>query len=198
MVCRREGNSADSSAARSRRFRHGAAQNARTRGHHLGDRGFFGNHASYQNWPKPTASGQHRIRSTIVFLGGNCGLRNLQRRLQRTSARPCQIGGRLGPTSTRRPGRHPGDGQGLGRVGRRTMRTIDFSTRDIAMVPSTLRVPPECLQSDRADQEFGRLVSVAARRPGFHHRHGGSKQAVATHPALPLTGANRWRAWPPG
>jgi hypothetical protein len=42
------------------------------------------------------------------------------------------------------------------------MRTIDFSTRDIAMVPGTLRVPPECLQSDRADQEFGRLVNVAA------------------------------------
>ena len=78
------------------------------------------------------------------------------------------------------------------------MRTIDFSTRDIAMVPSTLRVPPECLQSDRADQEFGRLVNVAARRSGWHRRHGGSKQAVATHPALPLTGANRWRAWPPG
>ena len=159
----------DSAGVRIRQ--HEAARNARTRGLAWSYHGFLGNHARLEDW----ASGQHRIRSTTVFLGGNCGLRNLQRRLQRTCSRPCQIGGRMGPTSARRPGRHPGDGQGIGRVGRRTMRTIDFSTRDIAMVPSTLRVPPECLQPDRADQEFGRLVNVAARRPGWHHRHGGSQ-----------------------
>jgi hypothetical protein len=39
-------NSVDCSGARSRRFRHGAAQNTRTRGHHLGERGFLGNDAS--------------------------------------------------------------------------------------------------------------------------------------------------------
>ena len=40
-----------------------AAQNARTRGHHLGYRGFVGNCASYQNW----ASGQHRIRTCDLY-----------------------------------------------------------------------------------------------------------------------------------
>ena len=55
----------DSAGVRIRQ--HGAAQSARTRGHHLGERGFLGNHASYQNWPRPTASGQHRIRTCDLY-----------------------------------------------------------------------------------------------------------------------------------
>ena len=39
------------------------ARNARTRGHHLGYRGFVGNCASYRNW----ASGQHRIRTCDLY-----------------------------------------------------------------------------------------------------------------------------------
>ena len=39
----------DSAGVRIRQHR--AARNARTRGHHSGERGFLGNHASYRNWP---------------------------------------------------------------------------------------------------------------------------------------------------
>ena len=55
----------DSAGVRIRQ--HGAAQNARTRGHHSGERGFLGNHASCQNWPSPTDSGQHRIRTCDLY-----------------------------------------------------------------------------------------------------------------------------------
>ena len=40
-----------------------AARNARTRGHHSGERGFLGNHASLEDW----ASGQHRIRTCDLY-----------------------------------------------------------------------------------------------------------------------------------
>jgi hypothetical protein len=51
----------DSAGVRIRQ--HEAAQNARTRGHHSGERGFLGNYASYPNW----ASGQHRIRTCDLY-----------------------------------------------------------------------------------------------------------------------------------
>ena len=51
----------DSAGVRIRQ--HGAARNARTRGLAWSYHGFFGNHASYQNW----ASGQHRIRTCDLY-----------------------------------------------------------------------------------------------------------------------------------
>jgi hypothetical protein len=51
----------DSAGVRIRQ--HGAARNARTRGHHSGYHGFFGNHASLEDW----ANGQHRIRTCDLY-----------------------------------------------------------------------------------------------------------------------------------